>query len=676
MRGGGASRDEPGGIAERRSAGQNHGATKYALAWLVRNAAVRTRLDQGPPPHGNRHMLLRISQETGVRAQRRMGPCRIRRRQEYQFIGPTPFFRNRDEELPGTDPKKADTDGDGMDDGIEFRGGDDPRLEALSVFAEFAAESGMLPVTAVGNFNYFGYGGGGTATLNGTNNVCLGPDRIVDAGGHRSGTETYVTLWRPNPGEIELIIDGFGPTNGLPVRIEGTLTLERGHFTSEPESVFSEYTTGSVTRTDATTLAWSIDCYPYPNLPPDSPNRGWARWRIRYEPDILKVDLDEVWFTDFTGASGIQMQDHYQDANGNNQREAGEAAGDNDIDGPEWLADGADADTNPDRQKHGLFARNAKFKVKAVFTIEDDSSFAAGDVKAWATCTAGNLALASESAPVVLVKAGAKWEGTFEITTAPATIGVLEDFTWTWHVKIKDQVTCDNNKSTHTAFVCRQAIQNEKPYDWVAGWSCRWSPGNPANDEAVLDEFIKRANLESTGMKYIFPNIHQDWSLSGLLKNLEGSCSNWLYLFEALAKVQSVTVQQRAAHLFAAVQPPWPSWAECFKTPAVKAINQPQQQWVFGDHWFAEFGGKVYDPTYATKHNGNWSAYMLTVAIDKWAIEKDAINPAGWVRCHAISAPNEVHWVDDGQGNYWGLLIDVIGDPQGQSPTIQNLSNP
>ena len=36
-------------------------------------------------------MLLRISQETGVRAQRRMGPCRIRRRQEYQFIGPTPY---------------------------------------------------------------------------------------------------------------------------------------------------------------------------------------------------------------------------------------------------------------------------------------------------------------------------------------------------------------------------------------------------------------------------------------------------------------------------------------------------------------------------------------------------------------------------------------------------------
>ena len=299
MRGGGASRDEPGGIAERRSAGQNHGATKYALAWLVRNAAVRTRLDQGPPPHGNRHMLLRISQETGVRAQRRMGPCRIRRRQEYQFIGPTPFFRNRDEELPGTDPKKADTNSNGLGDGIEFRGGGNAAKPGDPLFPFAMAAALKLPAveaTFTGNETFY-YGTSASAPgvyLNGDAGGAWGPDRIVDAGGHLSGTETYVTLWRPEPGILEIIFDGYGPTDGEPVTITGGLALKHGRFIGDPYMWSGECATGSVTRVagSATNITWSIVCRPYPGYPDNAPNRGWARWRIRYEPDILKVDLD------------------------------------------------------------------------------------------------------------------------------------------------------------------------------------------------------------------------------------------------------------------------------------------------------------------------------------------------------------------------------------------------
>ncbi len=67
---------------------------------------------------------------------------------------------------------------------------------------------------------------------------------------------------------------------------------------------------------------------------------------------------------------------------------------------------------------------------------------------------------------------------------------------------------------------------------------------------------------------------------------------------------------------------------------------------------------------------------MINSAIDKWAVEKDAINPAQWVRCHAIVAPNEVHWIDFGAGNYRGGFYETVSDPQGQNPVISNLENP
>ncbi len=207
---------------------------------------------------------------------------------------------NRDEELLGTDPKKADTDGDGTDDGVEARNGGNPLSDVQNVFVDFAEEATEVSavrgdvVSGAAHFYYGSAASGSTIYLNGDASGCWGPDRIATGSGHTSGTEEYVTIWQPSAGKLEIIVDGYGPTDGQPTVISGSLTLTDGHFTSAPEETFRDNASGTMTPEGSRTIRWIITCNPYPNLPLESPNRGWMRWQVNYEPDVKLVGTSAV----------------------------------------------------------------------------------------------------------------------------------------------------------------------------------------------------------------------------------------------------------------------------------------------------------------------------------------------------------------------------------------------
>jgi hypothetical protein len=266
---------------------------------------------------------------------------------------------------------------------------------------------------------------------------------------------------------------------------------------------------------------------------------------------VVEMGLETVKFSG-DGLDGIPMQDHYKDKDGDNQRDPDEDYVDNDISvAPEWVADDVDvdlptwlkdhppdADDQPERNKHALIPRNTKFRVKAVFSLEG-IDFRAGEVCAWASCENDDLALGTEETPVILQKVGDKWEGTFQIRKAPSTSGVLDGFTWSWHIKLRGQVACASSTSTHTVFVSwDDPPAAYKFYDWVAWWSCEWGSHSRAPGETdaearkkILENIYD--NLPNTGttgpsqgLRYEYPSPVEE-SVRSLLVTGEGRCGAW-----------------------------------------------------------------------------------------------------------------------------------------------------
>jgi hypothetical protein len=362
---------------------------------------------------------------------------------------------------------------------------------------------------------------------------------------------------------------------------------------------------------------------------------------------ILRVALKEVWFTDFVGASGVQLRDHYKDMNGNNTREQGEEPLDNDIDAPgwvaddhraakrpDWLEDGPDTDRDPERNKHALFPRNTKFEVKAVFSI-DGPELVAGYVKAQATCLDGRLNLASKA----LQKVGSNWEGTFEIATAPDKTGVLKDFQWSWNVLLKDGITWDKEKSTHTVFVCYEAPP-EVPYDRVVSWACEWGKDYPAQNEPDADTrkkivdaiWAKIATRSATGYKYWGPQTNENNPVTTqfLLVNEHGKCGSWARFFRDLNGVHNIDVPDRRIIpdqaqgvrgfqvkniLLGPIRFPSPpaGHPNC-KYARVEIDGSPEGipgqgmstpiEKAFTDHRVNVYAGAIYDPSYGEKYEG------------------------------------------------------------------------
>lgn len=194
-----------------------------------------------------------------------------------------------------TNPMISDSDGDGMDDGIEVNSGGDPLDGVLDPFAWVAAHR-MPPVTATMDAGcpfYFGTSAPSdqTVSLNGAE-YALPRDQIpIQEMGHTSSTETYITLRQVEPGLLEITFDGHGLVDGSPVMLSGSMTLNNGHFIGAPAQISNDTTEGTVTNSSPTTIEWTISCQPYPNYPPDAPNRGWTVWRVKYEPDLVRIGL-------------------------------------------------------------------------------------------------------------------------------------------------------------------------------------------------------------------------------------------------------------------------------------------------------------------------------------------------------------------------------------------------
>ena len=371
---------------------------------------------------------------------------------------------------------------------------------------------------------------------------------------------------------------------------------------------------------------------------------------VVFTVSTVVIDLETVAFTG-AGLDGIPMQDHYEDKNGNNLRDTGEDAASNDISvapewvgddvdvaSPAWLEDGQDDDSDPERNKHALVAKATQFKVKAVFKIEDDPGLA---VTAWATCTDENLALASEGEPVTLEKVGDKWQGTFQINTAPTTIGLLKDFTWTWHVKIGDQVTDNQNTSTHTVFVCKEAFEGDKPYDWVAWLSCAWASGAaaPVTDATIVEAIgVKACDDDATGQ--VISGVDFNYSITAedsteeLLQDKEGNCHAFARFLQDLGRVQSIGITMDSIHSTWDFQEKPPNkyhlWGtdksdrDGDKGPGFTFTNpngQPEvafeDEWIWKTHAFCSFGDRVYDPSTGrtfTGQDGNvpdWQEYFF-----------------------------------------------------------------
>ena len=306
---------------------------------------------------------------------------------------------------------------------------------------------------------------------------------------------------------------------------------------------------------------------------------------------VTDLGVKEVHFTG-DGCTGKPMKDFFNDANGNNEyekgegEEEGEALGDTDITPPEWVEDGIDEDTLPDKQKRGLFVRNNAVTIKAVFRLEPECYFGQ-NLQVWATCNDGNFSLGSEEQPVTLAKEEGQWTGTFTAKENPASIGVY-NITWCWNVKYGEDKTDSLGSSAHTLFVCKDQLpQGYVPYDWVAKWACEWAPAQPQQDSDILDEFIKRTNLQSTGMSYVYPNpnpkpgqlgyVFHPLSVEALLAYGKGSCSNWTYMWHYLAAVHNVPTYVRQAKIEGLTTPPWWFWAECFRTVELTAVNREPQ---------------------------------------------------------------------------------------------------
>jgi hypothetical protein len=257
--------------------------------------------------------------------------------------------------------------------------------------------------------------------------------------------------------------------------------------------------------------------------------------------------------------------------------------------------------------------KGTQFKVRAVFKIEG-VTLAAGEVKAWATCTDGNLALGSETNPVTLQEDSGKWKGDFQISTAPTAVGTLDDFTWTWFVKLKNANAVTPDTSTHTVFVCKEKRAGYKPFDWVAWWSCEWSASQTQPSDIINKIYDKLDETGSTGpsvdLDYEFPQLHGS-SVLTLLQDKEGGCGDWQYFFEALGNVHDIEITIHDVQL----KPSDGTFYKDFRTYDTERdvdgdAGDSNGKFAFSDHSFCAYGNTIYDPSLYNKKTGTWEDYF------------------------------------------------------------------
>lgn len=242
-----------------------------------------------------------------------------------------------------TDPINPDSDHDGVSDGQEVGSSGDP-LDAIQDPFVWAAVHQMPSVIARLDTGRAAFYVGMDLDedqmeyLNGDDQHALPRDQIpLQSMGFTSGSGTYLTLQQIEPGLLQIIFDGHGPNDGSPVVLIGHMTLENGHFTGFPEQTMNDATDGWVIQSSPTTIEWAIYCNPYDGQAEDDPYRGWTIWQIRYEPDMLEVDLVPDWNHD----RGITAADEDQATTSNPFRfwvndddDSGDvASGDSDLPG-------------------------------------------------------------------------------------------------------------------------------------------------------------------------------------------------------------------------------------------------------------------------------------------------------------------------------------------------------
>lgn len=337
-------------------------------------------------------------------------------------------------------------------------------------------------------------------------------------------------------------------------------------------------------------------------------------------------------------------------------------ADDVDVSHP-WLEDGPDADTDPERNKHALVPKGTRFRVEAVFDVSGPTGLIVDDILAWAECSLPGLALGSDYNAVTLQQSGSQWKGVFQITTAPTEIGVLADFQWTWHVDISDEIPdATVSSSQHTVLVNKSAFTGGfagyKPYDWVAWLSSAWAAGKTT--DAAIGDAIGTKAVEDNQVGTVIPGVNFDYEFPvypalpcETRKLLQyrydprdarwhrfGSCGDLSDWFVDLYRVQSIQptrhgVEASGAYSFWGTSKSdrdsdfGPGFAKNGQWWNPDAEFMFPDNFVWVDHAFVEYGGKIYDPSAGQVFQGGWGAYFGWLHTDFAKV--DMSPPYDWV---------------------------------------------
>jgi len=447
--------------------------------------------------------------------------------------------------------------------------------------------------------------------------------------------------------------------------------------------------------------------------------------------DLTVIDL-RLETVDFTGTTfggvdldGIPMMDHYQDRNGDNLQDTGDDDGDGvinepnednaisvvaewvaddlDVGGPAWLEDGPDDDLDPERNKHALVPRGTRFHVLATFNIEDASLLGPDPtLEAWATSNDPNFALGSEENPVALHEVAGKWEGVFQVENAPEAIGVLEDLTWTWHVRSDQLPASSKTSSTHTILVNKQAFEGDfagyVPYDWVAWLSVAWAAGWDQDADIVqnigLSTTTSASVIPGVEFEYEFPyptppdtgaitrDLLQYRQNSYVGRHLRyGACGTYAAFLTDLCRVQSIAVNTHwvvSPLLGAAPGIDWePAWYESYLDDNIfyGSTNTDRDgdhgpgfrnafgdylfrgKFVWPDHVFNEYQGQIYDASLNRTETMSWAEYFGHVMTDFATIEDYATTP------HNVHFSSKWTWTDDPADGSVPVAHAVSQDP-------------
>jgi hypothetical protein len=284
-------------------------------------------------------------------------------------------------------------------------------------------------------------------------------------------------------------------------------------------------------------------------------------------------------------------------------------------------------------RNYALFKVGYQFKCKGTF-VNADKSLAGKTLTIRAkpagkgnTTSFGGLGDVS-----VTFDAQGVGTGVFTIKDAAPTSTGTYDTHWTWFAQEGTKKEQLIGYSWHRILYCRkkpirtvsvrQNISRDKPFTWIAWWSCDWAKGFDATDTAqarknVVDAiFPKLDKTASTGpqfrLQYVYPSPgrHTSWDL--LLRG-RGSCGEWKNLFLEAAAAQGIKVSWRHIR----VTPGAGFTMTAFRTKNTEKdvdghLGPNNSRWAFADHSFCEFTGTVYDPTFANKRDATtWDTYTL-----------------------------------------------------------------